>query len=122
MTAGHRALLQDLEKNVLSQDTSVLENGHNILVLLEKKKRQLDAIFRKFVVTNVHIYDTLTSCPCAVHSLHNCAWQPSMQGAPLPLDALDIRWKAPEYSTWSQHSHTRVCLSIVVQCSCSDSP
>ena len=37
MTAGHRALFQDLEKNVLSQDTSVLENGHNILVLLEKK-------------------------------------------------------------------------------------
>ena len=41
MTAGHRALLQDLEKNVLSQDTSVLENGHNILVLLEKKKGSL---------------------------------------------------------------------------------
>lgn len=82
---------------------------------------QLDAVCRKFVVTNVHIYGILTSCPCAVHSLHNCAWQPRMQGAPLPLDALDIRWKAPEYSTWSQHSHTRVCLSIVVQCSCSDS-
>ena len=122
MTAGHRALLQDLEKNILSQDTSVLENGHNILLLLEEK-RQLDAICRKFVVTDVHICDILTSHPCAVHSLYNCAWQPRVQGAPLPLDALDIRWKAPEYSTWSQRSHTRVCLSIAVQGSCcSDSP
>ena len=55
------APLQDLGRDALSQDTSMLGNGHDILVLSEKKKtHSLTAICRKIVVINVQIYDTLT--------------------------------------------------------------
>lgn len=97
--------MQDLEKKCPFSRHFYMRKWSQYTAFI-RKKRQLDAVAgRKFVVTNVHICHILTSHPCAVMIYTTCACGSRMQGAPLPLDALDIRWKAPEYRTWSQHTH-----------------
>lgn len=53
----HTAPLRDLEKDALSQDTSMLGNGRTVLAL--SGKNSLAASCRKIIAINVQIGDIL---------------------------------------------------------------
>lgn len=54
VAAVHTEALQDLKKAAISQDTSMLENDHDVLVL--SGKNSLTTLCREIVVINVQIY------------------------------------------------------------------